>query len=199
MKLLLKLFDLIKDNRAAASIEFAIAGPVYFIFFVGMGEVGLMWWGNSVIANSVADAARRAQIGCVDNLYKPESAMYCLSKDVAISDSAIRDVIQSRSFNFVRVGSDAFNMRYNYSIPFKNLAQANNIDGNPKTLKEAYCSSGLVRANSVMVILVRYDWGRFVPFQKVVNALGVSTRFQSVAFFRTEAYGAALSAIYQCV
>jgi Flp pilus assembly protein TadG len=52
-------------NKGSAAIEFAFVAPVFFLFMMGIIEVGVMFFANSVLQKATDDAARLVRTGQV--------------------------------------------------------------------------------------------------------------------------------------
>ena len=53
---------LLKQERGAGALEFALAAPVLFTILIGATQVGTMFYANAGVQNAVAEGARVASI-----------------------------------------------------------------------------------------------------------------------------------------
>ncbi len=53
---------LLKQDRGAGALEFALAAPVLFTILIGATQVGTMFFANAGVQNAVAEGARVAAI-----------------------------------------------------------------------------------------------------------------------------------------
>jgi Flp pilus assembly protein TadG len=52
-----------RSKSGSAAIEFAFVAPVFFLFFFGIIEGGIMFFGRAALTNAVQDAARLIRTG----------------------------------------------------------------------------------------------------------------------------------------
>ena len=55
-----------KDPRGGTALEAALILPVFLIFLLGVCEMGLVFWGNSMIRNSLSQVAFESSRGCIE-------------------------------------------------------------------------------------------------------------------------------------
>ena len=53
---------LLRQDRGAGALEFALAAPVLFTILIGATQVGMMFFANAGVQNAVAEGARVAAI-----------------------------------------------------------------------------------------------------------------------------------------
>lgn len=53
---------LLRQDRGAAALEFALAAPVLFTILIGATQIGTMFFANAGVQNAVAEGARVAAI-----------------------------------------------------------------------------------------------------------------------------------------
>ena len=59
------LHALRRSRSGSAAIEFAFVAPVFFVFFFGILEGGIMFFGKAALSNATQDAARLIRTGQV--------------------------------------------------------------------------------------------------------------------------------------
>jgi Flp pilus assembly protein TadG len=56
-----------RSRSGSAAIEFAFVAPVFFLFFFGIMEGGIMFFGKAALSNATQDAARLIRTGQAQN------------------------------------------------------------------------------------------------------------------------------------
>ena len=54
--------SLLGDRRGVGTVEFALACPVLFFFLIGASQIGVLFYANAGLRNTVAEGARIATI-----------------------------------------------------------------------------------------------------------------------------------------
>jgi hypothetical protein len=53
-----RLHSLLRDRRGLSAVEFALVCPVLFAFLIGTAQVGILYFANAGLRNSVEEGAR---------------------------------------------------------------------------------------------------------------------------------------------
>lgn len=183
-----------KDTRAAAAIEFALVAPLYVAFFCGMLEIGLMWWGNSVINNVMAQVARIAPIGCAHNKYLQNGGgLFCMSES-RIDENYIKQAIVNRSLGFVQANSSRFEIYAANAYQFFGDGVSNMGAADPDSITTSFDVGTLVSGyrlqDSFIVVHTTYTWPHFFPLARLMEAFNQPTVYSNIIFYRNEKFGA---------
>jgi Flp pilus assembly pilin Flp len=159
MELKQKKSTLGKDERGAAAIETALFFPIFIIFFIGILEIGLVAFGNSVIKNQLSQAARESMVGCLDS---EDNANGLCNNANTVIESRLRTRITRLSAGLVDASTAAGRLTFTadrancltfiddpngYRLP--NPAQRGRVSlGQPK---------------QIMIFNIMYRWPLFFP------------------------------------
>src|SRR4051812_7580815 len=73
--------ELASDRRGATAIEFAIMGPVFFMFLFGIVECGLCYTANIMLQSATNTAARTGRTGYIDDSSTRDATVRRIVKD----------------------------------------------------------------------------------------------------------------------
>jgi Flp pilus assembly protein TadG len=138
-----------RDGRkGSAAIEFAIIAPVFFLFLMGVLEVGTMYVANSVLQKATDDAGRYIRTGQAQaaSMTQDQFRTYLCGKISALlnCDSNLQIDVRDYSTSY----SSA-----NYSSPYGS-------DGN---LDPTYNNYNTGTAGDVILVRVFYQWTPMTP------------------------------------
>lgn len=115
----------IKDQRGAAIVEFAIVLPLLVLLFIGICEFGLLWYNSQVIINASREGARAGIARGVDfkddNTVKNVVIAYCNQRIIDFSGNFIEadDITLSPNNNrSTSVFGDDFTVQVTYNYTF---------------------------------------------------------------------------------
>lgn len=153
-------------------IEFAFIAPIFFLFLIGLLELGLVRFGNSLIDNMITQFARASMVGCQDNEFTGGTCDAPYLVDIA----RLRNMITKQSGGFVR-GTDCSR----FSLSVRPLASVNM--GNLTTGSEINLGQG----GEIMVFYASYDWPVLFPWMQ--RFFGNEIVYETVTVVRNEPFG----------
>jgi Flp pilus assembly protein TadG len=53
---------LLRSERGAGAVEFALAAPILFAMIIGIAQLGILFWANAGMTNALAEGARLALV-----------------------------------------------------------------------------------------------------------------------------------------
>jgi Flp pilus assembly protein TadG len=56
------LKKLLRNSRAASTMEFALVAPIFVVLLIGIAQLGLVFFANAGLHNALAQGARRATL-----------------------------------------------------------------------------------------------------------------------------------------
>jgi len=173
--------NFLKDNTASAAIEFALVLPIFLVLVLGIIELGLMSFGNSVISNTMLHATRQAMIGSYG------------SGDTKITEASLKAQIRRASAGLVNF--DAGNVKNkNGSIKAYVISSAtmddNRFTGTPigdavnsilagGNVSDSGLDSAITTTGSVVIYEVRYTWPRFFRYLSNIGVFSSVTNYRS--------------------
>lgn len=163
LKVLSKIRSLIRDNKAIAAIEFALVIPVFLLFFVGIMEVFMILFGNTMINNMGSQATRAAMIGCVDGEFQGGACNGNYQVDIG----KLRRMIRTETAGLVKA-CDTAKLRISVG-PVGGTA-----------------GSDLGQGGQLVQMQIQYDWDVLIPMLK---SLGKLINFQTTFVARNEQFG----------
>lgn len=154
-------------------IEFAIAFPVFLLFFMGLMEIGFITFGNALIDNMMNQAARQAMVGCQRNEFKDGVC----DEAFAVTPEKIRKTIREKSYGLVNACD-----KEKFIISVAPLGFFNFVD--PST-----SSINLGQGNQLVVYYARYKWPIFTPVLKIREIFGTFMEHEYSTVLRNERFG----------
>lgn len=168
MRIILRQFW--RARQGVAAIEMALIFPIFLLFFMGMFEMGLIWFGNAVISNSVYNAVRESSTGCVGSGHSPGT---CTGDIVEFEE--LKDRISAASVGLVDPDR--------LCIATKTLEEINN----PNDVTSPGTQLDLGQGNQVRVFYAGYNWPVFFPYLRYV--FGNATSYRTYQVIRNENFG----------
>jgi len=162
----------LRAQRGTAAIEMALLFPVFLLFFMGVFEMGLVWFGNSIISNKVYNAVRASSTGCAGSGQSPGTCTGTI-----IDFNALKTQISSASFGLIDPDQLCFRTKTldDISAPVDVSTPGPTLD--------------LGEGNQVRVFYAGYKWKIFFSYMRPL--LGSSVDFRTYQLIRNENFGAA--------
>jgi Flp pilus assembly protein TadG len=131
----------IRDHRATAIMEFALAAPALLYFFAAAADYGMAWWDTGCLANAVA-----------------QGAYYAYLTGTTVSTANVQTLVETASSLSIPAGN----------ITVSNPTSCYCPSGTPATLGTVYscsttCSSDGTAAGNYMTITATYTLTGFFP------------------------------------
>lgn len=160
-----------KDPRGGTALEAALILPVFLIFLLGVCEMGLVFWGNSMIRNSLSQVAFESSRGCIEGNIDRMSGD-CMDPGSAITRARLDQIITQNSLGMINAGTICFTAAPIATAP-NTLTPATNVN--------------LGIGEETIVYYASYDWP--VYFKQLNRYLGNQTRFRTMMVVRNESFG----------
>lgn len=158
-----QFISLCRDNRAIAAIEFALVIPVFLLFFLGIMELFIVLFGNTIVNNMAAQASRRAMVGCIDR----EITAGTCRNNFLVDVGELRRMIRLETAGMVKA-CDTNKLRINVS-------------------RFGSGNGGLGQGGQLVTFDIQYEWDSLFPVLK--KALPKLMNFQTVFIVRNEQFG----------
>jgi len=173
-----------RDERGSPVVEFAIAGPLFFLLVLAIVEFGLVMFVTVLLESSLRDASRYGLTGQL-----PDGA-----STMGEREAYIRKLVEDRTLGLVDFDKAVLEIR---SYPtFDDVGQGESfVDGNAngkydsgETFKDCNAngkrdedrgSAGPGESGSVVLYRVRYDWPLITPM--VGKVIGKDGKFPLAA------------------
>lgn len=173
-----------RDERGSPVVEFAIAGPLFFLLVCAIVEFGLVMFVTVLLESSLRDASRYGVTGQL-----PDGA-----STMGEREAYIRKLVEDRTLGLVDFDKAALEIQ---SYPtFEDVGQGESfVDGNAngkydggETFKDCNAngkrdedrgSAGPGESGSVVLYRVRYDWPLITPM--VGKVIGKDGKFPLAA------------------
>lgn len=155
----------LRDERGAAMIEFALVAPPFVLLLVGTLEVSLMFFTDAVIEGAAKEAARQIRTGNVQNSADPETAF--------------RTKLCDELFGVIDCSKVVFNVQT--FANFGAVSMPVEIDEDGKVVNTGFVPGG---ASAVTVVRAMYRWQFFTPLidQAMPTGFGGHMLVSTVAF-----------------
>jgi len=156
---------LVRDERGTALIEFAMVGPPFLLFLVGILEISVMFFTGSVMEGATKEVARQIRTGQVQESADP----------LATFQSEVCDAL----LNVVDCSDVIFNVRTFSSFSAVSMPIEMDEDGN--IINTTFAPGG---SGAVTVVRAVYRWDFVTPMIRYVMpaGLGGHTLVSTVAF-----------------
>ena len=116
---------IIKDQKGAAIVEFAIVVPVLILLFVGICEFGLLWYNSQVIINSSREGARAGIARAADSQDTTTNAgikwivdTYCANRLVTFGGTGLPSTSFPLGHNMAKTFGQDFSVEVTYNYNF---------------------------------------------------------------------------------
>lgn len=169
------------SRKGSAAIEFAFVAPIFFAILLGIFEVGIMFFAQSMLQNGVSDVARLIRTGQAQSAGTSQSAFR-----TALCDK-ISALIPCDSNLLVDVESFSGYGGVSYASPFNNPQAAN---AQQRTLNTSLNSYSIGNACDVVLVRAFYTWPLFTPglTSYLANMAGNKYLLSAAATFRNEPF-----------
>ena len=135
-------------KKGSAAIEFAIVSPVFFLFLMGIIEVGTMYVANSVLQKATDDAARYIRTG--------------QAQAAGMTQDQFRTYLCSRIAALLACDSNLQIDVENYSTSY-NTAGYGTAIGSNGNLDSGLNNYNIGSAGDVILVRVFYQWSPMTP------------------------------------
>jgi Flp pilus assembly protein TadG len=169
------------SRKGSAAIEFAFVAPIFFAILLGIFEVGIMFFAQSMLQNGTSDMARMIRTGQAQAAGTSQAAFR-----TALCDK-ISALIPCDSNLLVDVEAFPSYGGVNYASPFNNPQAANVQD---RTLNTGLNNYSTGNACDVVLVRVFYTWPLFTPglTSYLANVAGNKYLLSAAAAFRNEPF-----------
>jgi len=158
-------------------IEFAIAFPIFILFFLGIIEIALINFGNSVVQNMLNQAARQGMIGCergeivggISDIQRNCEAGFL------VDPVLLKSSITQKTFGLVDACSDRFDLRVGPVTTSFDASSMSGID--------------LGQGDQVVAYYASYDWPVLSPMLQLETIFGNVIEFEYATVVRNERFG----------
>lgn len=135
-------------KKGSAAIEFAVVAPVFFLFLMGIIEVGTVYVANSILQKATDDAARYIRTG--------------QAQAVHMTQSQFRTYLCSRISTLLACDSNLQIDVRDYSTTYNSASYGSAIgaDGN---LDSTFSQYNIGNAGDVILVRVFYQWSLMTP------------------------------------
>lgn len=166
--------SLLKDQRGATAVEFALVVGPFLIFLGAIIEVGIMLFTEYTLQNAVQEASRQIQTGQM----------------TAATSSDFKTLLCQKAPNLTNCTTAlGVGLYVDNAANFTDLAtamQAVTISSIPPGTSAPFNPGAGSRA---VAVIATYDWKFTFPFMQVFNNVAGARRLQGVAVFLNEAFG----------
>lgn len=135
-------------KKGSAAIEFAIVAPVFFLFLMGIIEVGTMYVANSILQKATDDAARYIRTG--------------QAQAVNMTQSQFRTYLCSRITTLLACDSNLQIDVRDYSTSYNSASYTSAI-GSDGNLDATFNQYNIGTAGDVILVRVFYQWAPMTP------------------------------------
>ena len=171
----------VDSRKGSAAIEFAFVAPVFFAILLGIFEVGIMFFAQSMLQNGVSDVARLIRTGQAQAAGTDKDAFR-----TALCDK-ISALIPCDSNLLVDVEAFPSYGGVNQASPFNNPDATNVQD---RTLNTGLNNFSTGNACDVVLVRAFYTWPLYTPglTSYLANVTGNKYLLSAAATFRNEPF-----------
>jgi hypothetical protein len=160
------------DCRGASIIELAILFPVFLLFVLGLLQLGIMLWGDELIANVINEIAQQSSYGCLGG--NVDAAGNCQGGS-GIDATYIENLISSRSLGLI----DSTQLCFRADL-LKNIVEMGSTISVPAGIN-------LGQGGDSVMLFTSYSWPIVIPY--ISAAFGVQNTFVNVTLVRNQPFG----------
>lgn len=174
-------------NSGTTIIEFALIAPVFFLIFMGIIEMGLIYFTQSVLDGALAHGARVGMTGSSVGRNRDAHILNEIARYTGGYLDASRIDVSIRSYtSFVNIGEPEPCIAPPVA-PCSGIAGVNFVDVNGNgTWDDDQGRTGGGNANDVVLYRVEYDWSVITPLMS--HIVGNNVEIVSTATVRNEAF-----------
>lgn len=169
------------SRKGSAAIEFAFVAPIFFALLLGIFEVAIMFFAQSILQNGVSDMARLIRTGQAQAAGTSQGAFR-----TALCDK-ISALIPCDSNLLVDVEAFPSYGGVSYASPFNSGATQNTTQ---RTLNTGLNNYSTGNACDVVLVRVFYTWPLFTPglTSYLANVAGGKYLLSAATSFRNEPF-----------
>lgn len=135
-------------TKGSAAIEFAVVAPVFFLFLMGIIEVGTVYVANSILQKATDDAARYIRTG--------------QAQAVHMTQAQFRTYLCSRISTLLACDTNLQIDVRDYSTSYNSATYTSPV-GSDGNLDPTFSQYNIGNAGDVILVRVFYQWSLMTP------------------------------------
>ena len=176
-------------KEGATALEFAIIAPVFFILLMGIVEIGLIMFVESLLAGSLANGARIGKTGYTEG----ERAAYIKSEIIRLSGGFLdSDQLQVTPLHYdshANIGQIEPCIPANIDPCLGTVPNIHFSDINDNGIRDDRGIAGPGGRNRVVLYKASYSWPIFTPFMATFFGNGNNVyEFSATAIVKNEGF-----------